>query len=87
MFPRAADDPVTCEDCGTTGALLKELQTRLTNGDLLKEDRKQRIARHAKEVAESHARLRDSVAETDRLIVASTEMIRRHRKEDEDAGD
>ena len=87
MFPRMADDPVTCEDCGMPGASLKELQARIANGGHLHESRKHRLERHAREVAESHAQLRDSVAETDRLIVASTEMIQRHRKEDEDAGD
>ena len=87
MFPKAADDAVQCEDCGTPGASLRELQVRIANGDHLHESRRQRVARHAKEVADSHARLRDSVAETDRLIIASNEMIRRHRREDEEAGD
>jgi hypothetical protein len=86
MFPKAADEAVTCEDCGSKGASLKELQAKITTGHL-RESRRQRLARHAREVAESHAQLRDSVAETDRLIIASNEMIRRHRKEDEDAGD
>jgi hypothetical protein len=87
MFPKSADDAVRCEDCGTRGASLKELQATITNGGHLVESRQQRIARHAREVADSHEQLRASVATTDRLIVASNEMIRRHRQEDLDAGD
>ena len=64
-----------------------ELQTRIVGDGKSSESRAQRIKRHAAEVADSHEKLRASVAETDRLIVASNEMIRRHRREDEEAGD
>ena len=86
-FPKSADDPVHCEDCGHPVASLNELQAKIVGEKASPESRAQRLARHAEEVAKSHEKLRQSVAETDRLIVASTEMIRRHRKEDEDAGD
>lgn len=84
-FPRSASDIVKCEDCGTPVASLGELQAKVAGGT--KETRAQRIRRHAKEVTESHEKLRASVAETDRLIVASNAMIQRHRREDEEAGD
>lgn len=86
-FPKTADDPVKCEDCGHPVASLDELQAKIVGDKSHVESRAQRLARHADEVAKSHEKLRQSVAETDRLIVASNEMIRRHRKEDEDAGD
>ena len=86
-FPKSADEAVECDDCGTPVASLNELQEKIVTGRKRKESRDQRLKRHAKEVAESHEQLRASVAETDRLIVASNEMIRRHRKEDEEAGD
>lgn len=87
MFPKSVEESVSCEDCGTPGLPLGELQAKIANGERLGESRKQRLERHALEVAESHKKLRASVSETDRLIVASNEMIRRHRQEDEDAGD
>ena len=86
-FPKSALDAVKCEDCGTPVGSLSDLQDKVVNGKSPAESRNQRIARHAKEVSASHEQLRASVAETDRLIVASNEMIKRHRKEDEDAGD
>jgi hypothetical protein len=86
-FPHASRDTVRCEDCGEPMASLPELQDKIANGKTPAESRDQRLDRHAKEVARSHAQLRASVAETDRLIVRSNEMLRRHRKEDEDAGD
>jgi ribosomal protein S27E len=86
-FPKAADDQVKCEDCGHPVATLAELPARIVGEPKRKEDRAQRVRRHADEVARSHEDLRASVAETDRLIVASNEMIRRHREEDEEAGD
>ena len=83
-FPRAVADAIKCEDCGTSVASLSEVQDKIVNGKG-RETRDQRLARHAKEVADSHAQLRASVAETDRLNVASNDMIRRHREEDDDA--
>jgi len=85
-FPRSADDIVKCEDCGTPVGSLGELQNQVAGGSK-NETRGQRVKRHAKEVSDSHEKLRASVAETDRLIVASKEMIQRHRREDEEAGD
>lgn len=86
-FPRSVDDAVKCEDCGHPVASLNELQARIVNGGRRRESRDDRLKRHAREVADSHDQLRASVAETDRLIVASKDMIRRHRQEDLEAGD
>jgi ribosomal protein S27E len=86
-FPRSVDHEVKCEDCGHPVATLAELQDKIANGHKPGETRDDRVKRHSREVANSHEQLRASVAETDRLIVASTEMIKRHRREDRDAGD
>ena len=86
-FPKSVADAVKCEDCGTPIASLGELQETVANGKGRGESRGDRLKRHAREVADSHEQLRASVAETDRLIVASNAMLRRHRREDEDAGD
>jgi len=86
-FPKSATGVVKCEDCGREVATLGELQDKIANGKSEHESRNQRLERHAREVADSHEQLRASVAETDRLIVKSNEMIQRHRREDEEAGD
>ena len=86
-FPKSVDDAVKCEECGQPVATLSELQARLSGNGKPAESRAQRLKRHAEEVAMSHEDLRASVAETDRLIVASNEMLRRHREEDSEAGD
>jgi hypothetical protein len=46
--------------------------------------RAERRAQQAQEVEESQARLRASIAETERLMDASDEMLQRHRRELED---
>ena len=43
--------------------------------------RAERRAQQAQEVEESQAKLRASIAETERLMDASDEMLRRHRRE------
>lgn len=86
-FPKSAADAVTCDDCGHTVASLAELQEKIVNGGNSVETRAQRRNRHAREVAESHEQMRASVATTDRLIAASHDMMKRHRKEDDAAGD
>ena len=86
-FPKSVADAVKCEDCGAPVGSLGELQDTVANGNGHRENRGARHKRHAREVADSHEQLRASVAETDRLIVASNAMIRRHRKEDEAADD
>ena len=48
-------------------------------------DRAERRDRQAAEVEASQANLRRSIAETERLVGESDEMLRRHRKENEDA--
>jgi hypothetical protein len=48
------------------------------------EDRAQRRDRQTAEVEASQAKLRKSIAETERLVGQSDEMLRRHRKENDD---
>ena len=84
FFPKSGDGEVKCEDCGRSVASLNELRDKIVNGGKTSETRTKRLERHSKEVADSHEKLRASVAETDRLIVASNEMIRRHREEDKE---
>ena len=43
--------------------------------------RKQRRERHAQEVEESQQKLRQNIAETERLLTASDKMLKRHRRE------
>lgn len=43
--------------------------------------RAERRAQQAREVEESQAKLRASIAETERLMDASDEMLKRHRRE------
>jgi hypothetical protein len=47
-------------------------------------DRAARAERHSEEIEASQARLRDSIKETERLVDESDEMLRRHRREDEE---
>ncbi len=51
------------------------------------ETRKQRRERHAREVEESQEKLRDSISETERLLSESDEMLKRQRRECDDADD
>ncbi|MEO6388091.1 MAG: hypothetical protein ABIT16_05460 [Croceibacterium sp.] len=86
-FPKASDDPVQCDDCGESLDSPNELERRIVRGKSPGENRNARQARHATEVANSHEKLRASVAETDRLIVESNNMIQRHRRESDDGGE
>lgn len=52
-----------------------------------KEKRAERRAQQAREVEASQDTLRASIAETERLVHESDKMLRRHRKESEDAED
>jgi hypothetical protein len=47
-------------------------------------DRAERRDRHCAEVEKSQAALRRSIAETERLVGESDEMLRRHREECDD---
>jgi hypothetical protein len=49
-----------------------------------KEKRAERRRQHAQEVEASVKVLRESIAETDRLVQQSDKMLRRHRKECEE---
>ncbi|HEX8215618.1 MAG TPA: hypothetical protein VF582_09145 [Allosphingosinicella sp.] len=82
-FPVADEDPVSCEDCGTAGKSLHEVKLLMTGSSKRSapEKRSERKKRHVSEVEVSQANLRESVAETDRLVVASDDMLRRHREE------
>jgi len=49
------------------------------------ETRHDRRDRHARELEESQQRLRESIHETERLLTASEEMLKRHRRESDEA--
>jgi len=94
-FPPTDEGNVTCDDCGHAGQTLGELKARFVDGSgespAHPEPAEGRAAlrdRHAREVDISQADLKDSIAETDRLVDESDEMLRRHRREcdDQEAG-
>jgi hypothetical protein len=94
-FPSTDDGNVTCDDCGHTSETLGELKARFAEGSHegsadpeTGEGRAALRDRHAREVDISQADLKDSIAETDRLVDESDEMLRRHRREcdDQEAG-
>ena len=49
-----------------------------------RQKRSERRDQQAREVEASQKRLRESIAETDRLVVESDKMLRRHRRECEE---
>lgn len=49
-----------------------------------KEERARRRAQHSTEIEASQASLRKSIAETERLVGESDEMLTRHRREVEE---
>lgn len=51
------------------------------------EDRAKRRDRQTAEIEESQTKLRASIAETERLVGESDDMLRRHRNECDDARD
>lgn len=51
------------------------------------ETREQRRERQARELQESQKALRDSIAKTQSLLDQSEEMLKRHRRESDEAGD
>jgi hypothetical protein len=89
-FPPADEDPVTCEDCGAPGQSLRDVKESIAGripgeeSRALPEKRSERRERHTSEVEASQTDLRNSVAETDRLVDESDRMLRRHRKECDD---
>ncbi|HEV2122025.1 MAG TPA: hypothetical protein VGW38_04515 [Chloroflexota bacterium] len=60
---------------------LLSFETEMSDPD----SRKQRRERQAAEVEESQRGLRDSIAQTNKLLDASDEMLKRHRRECEEA--
>jgi hypothetical protein len=92
-FPRSSSEPVICEDCQFVAGTLEDAQAILagqltrwpTQGPFDAERAAARRMRHTSEIKESQAGLRASIAETDRLVLESDKMLRRHHKEcDED---
>lgn len=51
------------------------------------ENRKQMRERQAREVEESQRELRESIANTERLLTQSNDMLKRHGKEREEQDD
>jgi hypothetical protein len=51
------------------------------------ETRKQRRERHSREIEESQQKLRANIAETERLLSASDEILKRHRREIDEDGE
>lgn len=51
------------------------------------ESREERHDRQARELQESQRALRDSIARTQDLLDESEEMLKRHRRERDEAGD
>lgn len=89
-FPATDEEPVRCEDCGAVVMSLQEVKALMTGVpgrgiSAAPEERAERRERHTSEVEASQTDLRESVAETDRLVEASDEMLRRHRKECDEA--
>ena len=97
-FPPTDEGLVLCEDCGVESQSLRELKARYSrefsegspaaaSAPQAPADRAARRERHSSEVAASQADLKESIAETDRLVDESDEMLRRHRREcDEEEG-
>jgi hypothetical protein len=92
-FPASDEGLVTCEDCGHAVLSLGELKVRVAEQMSTRPqeeqghpaDRAGLRERHTSEVAASQAELKESIAETDRLVDESDDMLRRHRREcDED---
>jgi len=92
-FPATDDGLVTCEDCGSNGRTLSDVKLQVAQQMADAPEQAERLSRkagkdqaslrerHLEEVEESQADLRESVAETDRLVVQSDEMHRRHLRE------
>lgn len=53
----------------------------------MKDKKRERAERHAREVEENQRALRDSISETERLVGESEKMLRRHRQEREENDD
>ena len=90
-FPTTDEGNVTCDDCGHTSQTLGELKAQFADGSAEgaadPQPAEGRVAlrdRHAREVDVSQADLKESIAETDRLVDESDEMLRRHRRECDD---
>jgi len=86
-FPKTSSEALRCDECGHEVASLDALQSQIVAKANGKESRADRARRHAAEIADSHEKLRASVAQTDRLIVASNAMLKRHRQESDDLDD
>jgi len=88
-FPSSDDDPVICEDCGVAVQSLRAAKA-LVAGVTGQTPAQRAVARRKRQVTEieqSQKELRHSIAETDRLVLESDKMIRRHHKECDDDSD
>jgi hypothetical protein len=88
-FPPSDDDPVTCEDFGVAVQSLRAVKSLVSGGDgkTPAERAVSRRERHLREIEKSQAQVRQSIKETDRLVVQADKMLRRHHKEcDDDVG-
>jgi transcription initiation factor TFIIIB Brf1 subunit/transcription initiation factor TFIIB len=91
-FPKFDNEQVTCDDCRCVVGTLEDAKAimggQLDNWPTRDESASERAAtrrlRHAAEIEASHAELRNSIAETDRLVIKSNEMLRWHHKECDD---
>jgi hypothetical protein len=91
-FPRNDNEPVVCEDCRITPGSLEDakaiIEGKTRRWPLKNQSDAERAAarrkRHTSEIEASQAGLRASIAETDRLVGESEEMLRRHHKECDD---
>lgn len=68
--------------CGRLGELIKAQDVQASVTD--KKKRAERREQQALEVEANQKALRESIAETERLVGESEEMLRRHRRESED---
>jgi hypothetical protein len=92
-FPVNDDEQVTCDDCRAVAGTLHDAKEIIAgsrgewsiSGRLREETGAEQRSRQAAEVETSQAGLRRSIAETDRLVIESDEMLRRHQQE-RDAG-
>jgi len=91
-FPGSDEEQVTCEDCGSTVRTLGAAKALMAggigktdpDGDGASGKAARRRARHTAEIKASQTELRKSIAETDRLVIESDGMLRRHHKECDD---
>lgn len=91
-LPKNDNEPVACEDCRVVAGTLKDAKAMVEGkasgwpslGTSNPARASARMERHKTEIAASQASIRASIAETDRLVVESEEMLSRHQRERDD---